>query len=241
MSRFELERPAVCALLLAASLATALSRIEPAAADTRSGAAEQSRPASASESERGTKARPTAQKRRPARLDVVDAMAFTITEQAKISGEARATYDSALQLLEQERYQEGIARLLQVVEEAPDVTAPHLNLGIAYKRIGDLERAEASFKTALELNPQHPVVLDELGLVYRETGRFAAARESYEKALAVHAGFHFAHRNLGILCDVYLDDLPCALAHYEAYNQAAPEDKEVAIWIADIRGRIGRP
>ena len=147
-------------------------------------------------------------------------------------------YESALRLLDQERYPQGIALLLEVIEKAPDVTAPYINLGIAYRRIGDFDRAETSLKKALELNPRHPVVYDELGLLYRETGRFTAARGSYEKALEIHSGFHFAHRNLGILCDVYMDDLPCALAHYEAYSRAEPDDKEVTKWIADLRTRI---
>jgi tetratricopeptide (TPR) repeat protein len=176
-------------------------------------------------------------KHRAARLDVVDAMTFTITEQARISGEVRSQFDSALRLLEQERYPQGIALLLEVAQKAPDVTAPYIDLGIAYERIGDFEHAEASFKKALELNPNHPVVHDELGLLYRQTGRFAAARTSYEKALEIHSGFHFAHRNLAILCDVYLNDVPCALAHYEAYSRAEPDDEEVAKWIADLRSR----
>jgi Flp pilus assembly protein TadD len=180
---------------------------------------------------------PAQAKHRPARLDVVDATTFTITEQARIGGDVRAQYDNALRLLEQERYPEGIAVLIEVAQKAPDVTAPYINLGIAYERISDFEHAESSFKKALELNPNHPVVHNELGLLYRQTGRFAAARASYEKALEIHSGFHFAHRNLAILCDVYLNDVPCALAHYEAYGRAEPEDEEVAKWIADLRSR----
>jgi tetratricopeptide (TPR) repeat protein len=187
-----------------------------------------------------TKPSPATLRRRPAQLEVLDALSFTITEQVRISGEARATYDEALRLLEQARYEQAIARLLAVTEEAPTATAPYINLGIAYTRIGDLERGEASLVTALELNPEHPVAHNELGLLYRATGRFAEARRSYERALAVHSGFHFAHRNLAILCDVYLDDLPCALTHYEAYASAVPDDEEAAIWVADLRSRTGQ-
>jgi len=204
-------------------------------ADTRTAKAE----ARASSATDKSKARIAAPKRRPARFEAQDGTAFTITEQARISGEARTQYDSALQLLDRERYSQAIPLLLEVVEKAPDVTAPYINLGIAYGRIGDFERAETNLKKALELNPSHPVVYDELGLLYRATGRFAAARQSYEKALEIYPGFHFAQRNLAILCDIYLNDLPCALAHYQAYAQAEPDDKEVPKWIADLNSRIG--
>jgi tetratricopeptide (TPR) repeat protein len=221
--------------LVAASLALHAAG---AAAGTRASADQA--PTSAPRDPDTGKARAATTKSRTARFDAVDDLSFTITEQARISGEARAQYDNAVQLLEQQRYEQGIAQLLGVVEKAPDVTAPYIDLGIAYKRLGNFERAEASLKKALEINPSHPVAYDELGLLYRETGRFTAARESYEKALAIHAGFHFAHRNLGILCDIYLNDLPCALAHYEAYSRAEPDDKEVTIWIADLRSRLGQ-
>jgi hypothetical protein len=77
-----------------------------------------------------------------------------------------------------------------------------------------------------------------LGIVYRQTGRFSEARASYERALSIHDGFHYALRNLGVLCDLYIEDLPCALASYEAYSGIVTDDPQVGIWIADVRSRM---
>lgn len=175
-----------------------------------------------------------------ARFDVTDASSFTISEQVRINGDARSMYDDALRFLEQGQYQQGITLLLQVTQAVPAVTAPYIDLGMAYARIGDFEHAEASLKTAVEINPKHPDAYNELGLLYREMGRFADARTSYENALAIYPGFHYAQRNLAILCDLYLNDVPCALEHYKAYSEAVPDDKEVTIWIADLGQRAGQ-
>ena len=178
--------------------------------------------------------------KRPVAIEVHDGSGFTITEAARVSAEVRADFESAMRLLEQKQYEGGIALLLRVVEAAPHATTPHIDLAIAYGQVGDLQQAEASIKRALELNPRHPVAHNELGIIYRKTGRFEEARESYEKALALYPGFHFARRNLAILCDVYLADASCALEHYELYTQVAPDDEAAAMWIADLRNRIGR-
>jgi tetratricopeptide (TPR) repeat protein len=163
---------------------------------------------------------------------------FTITEHVQIRNDVRASYESALGMLRQERYQEGISMLRGVVEAAPDATAPYIDLAIAYERIGDLERAEESLDTAALLSPNNPVIYNELGIVYRKTGRFADARASYEQALAVFGDFHYARRNLAVLCDLYLADLGCALENYRAYLDSVGSDSEVEIWVADIENRL---
>ena len=185
---------------------------------------------------------PTVETRERSRAEMpliaADEGGFTITEQIRISGEARDAYALAVQSLEQGRYEQGIAELLQVIELAPNVVAPQIDLGMAYVETGDLEAAEAALSEALELAPDHPIANNELGIVYRKTGRFQEARASYERALAIQPAFHHARLNLGILCDLYLADLQCALENYEAYLESVVEDDEVSIWVADIRGRL---
>jgi len=168
-----------------------------------------------------------------------DAGGFTITQNVAVTDEVRANYEAARRKLDDAQYEPGIALLLKVAEQAPALTAAQIDLGIAYARSGDLDHAEASLQKVLEANP-HPVAYNELGLVQRRKGEFKKARASYEAALAQFPDFHYAHRNLAILCDLYLGDTTCALEHYEAYSKLVPNDDEVAKWIADLRNRGGK-
>lgn len=163
---------------------------------------------------------------------------FTLTDNARVDADTRAQYDNAVRQLEQKQYEQGIASLLKVTQSAPTATAPYIDLGIAYGHTGDLDKAEASFTHVLEINPRHPIAYNELGIVYRRKGRFAEARVSYEKAIALVPDFHFARLNLAILCDLYLADTTCALDNYQAYQRAMPDDKQAAMWIADLRTRV---
>ena len=165
---------------------------------------------------------------------------FIIMEVPQMDEASRRDFELAVAMLNDEEYDQAIDLLEKVIVQSPDVTAPYIDMAIACERVGRLEEAEKHLKTALRLFPEHPVACNEYGLLYRKTGRFAEARAIDEKVLSSFPDYYPVHRNLGILCDLYLNDPGCALEHYEIYSEARPEYKQVKMWIADLRARLGR-
>jgi tetratricopeptide (TPR) repeat protein len=173
-----------------------------------------------------------------ASLEVIAGTGFTINDHTRVDADVRANFDSAIAELQRGRDAAGIALLVGVTEQAPELAHAHIDLGIAYARTGDLDHAAQRFEAALALNPDHPIAYNELGLIYRRQGRFALARETYERGLAVYPALHLTTLNLAILCDLYLRDGNCALRNYEAYRQAVPDDERAGMWMDDLRRRI---
>lgn len=167
-----------------------------------------------------------------------DQSGFTIAETQRVAHHLRGDYEAAMAALARGDHSAGIALLEALVAKAPQLSVPRIDLGIAHHAAGNLEAAELQLSQALQTSPDHPVALNELGIVYRKTGRFQQARQSYEAALAAFPSYHFARRNLAILCELYLEDLPCALENYEAYAAVSPGDSDAAMWIATLRLRM---
>lgn len=157
-----------------------------------------------------------------------------------LSDSARQSFDQAYQLLQQEKYAEGIALLERVVTESQNNAVPYINLAIAYTRLEKYEAAESSLKKALVIEPENPVALNEYAMVFRKTGRFQESRQAYEALLKKYPNYPVAHKNLAILCDLYLRDYDCALRGYQAYSTAVPADKTVQIWVSDVQKRMGK-
>jgi Flp pilus assembly protein TadD len=158
---------------------------------------------------------------------------------AAVPREARAQFEYGLDLLRDKHYAEAATALQAMTQTYPDLSGPHLNLGIAYLRMERYAEAEQAIRKALEIIPENAEGYNLLGLAQREAGRFVEAREAYEQALKLDPLFADVHLNLAILLDLYLGQSQAALEHYERYQEiAAPEDKQVKLWITDLKQRL---
>ncbi|MBU1425297.1 MAG: tetratricopeptide repeat protein [Gammaproteobacteria bacterium] len=160
-------------------------------------------------------------------------------ENRSVDRAVREDFDAALVLLRTRKYAEAIKLLQKVAQKSQNNSAPYVNIALAYEMTGEMGLAEDNLKRALAINPDHPVTMNEYALLYRRTGRFAEARKLYESLLVRYPSFLPARKNLGVLCELYLNDLRCALDQYEAYNRALPDDEEVKLWIIGAKQKSG--
>ncbi len=165
---------------------------------------------------------------------------FVIHETPVMDSGSRADFDRAVGMMNEGKNDAAIDLLTRVIYRSPGVTAPHIDIAMAYMRTGKTELAEQHFKAALALVPSHPVASNEYGLLLRRSGRFKEARDVYENAIDVFPEYLPARKNLGILCDLYLNDSACALRQFETYSKAMPADEQVKTWIAELRMRQGK-
>jgi Tfp pilus assembly protein PilF len=159
---------------------------------------------------------------------------FVILEPCDLSAPWRESFDKAVIRLEGQDYPGAIALLEEVIQQSPDVTAPYINLGKAYRHNDQFDLAEKSLHKALSLVANHPVASHEYGLLLRHSGRFDEARAVYEAALEEFPEYEPIRLNLGILCELYLNDLACANEQYTRYSEANPDAQEVTVWLADL-------
>lgn len=161
-----------------------------------------------------------------------------LAQQVKASPAAETAFRNALVAMQSEDWNTAEKQLLDLQQKHPELSGPLVNLAIVYWRQEKTAEAENYFKQALAVNPLNNDAYIQYGLFLREHGRFADAESTYLKALEVWPHNAAAHRNLGILYDLYMGKFDAAMTHYEMVLKLSGEpNKEVEGWIIDLKRR----
>ena len=97
------------------------------------------------------------------------------------SAQIRNSYGAFL--FSQKRFDSAVEQLLKASEDRfyPNRPTVFENLGVAYKRTGDSEGAEYAFTRAIQLNPQQPRALIELGEIRFEERNHIESMDYYRR------------------------------------------------------------
>ena len=127
---------------------------------------------------------------------------------------------------------------------------------IAWRRVSQVqvarnrhEDALAALNKALTLarglgdRQQEAGILSAMGQSWQHLSHLEDAYRVYEKAIEVNPSYAPAHRNLGVVLDLFINDSVTAQSEFETYKTLTGEDKPVTGWIAELkaRNRAGAP
>ena len=102
-------------------------------------------------------------------------------QQAKVAAVQKA-FSDGVELSNQGKNDEAIAKFQEVIAEAPKCAECYANIGTIYGRMKDYDKAEASYKQALEIKPDFAEAYNGLATVYNSQKKFDLAAEAGKKA-----------------------------------------------------------
>ncbi|MEW6535670.1 MAG: tetratricopeptide repeat protein [Candidatus Auribacterota bacterium] len=119
----------------------------------------------------------------------------------------------------------------------------HYNLGNAYRRIDDFQRAVEEYQQAIAIDPTFPEIYNNLGLTLIEMKRYTEAEEALNKALYYGQPDEYVLENLGLLYD-HKGEYETAIDYYKKaiqYNpkKASPYNKLAVLYVKNGEAEKG--
>ena len=154
---------------------------------------------------------------------------------------AAALFELAMWSRKNDQPEKAISQFRELIELDAQYPNAHTNLGLLLLQQQQPDAAKSEFLTAIEQDNQDSIAYNHLAIIERQQGSFKQARDYYRKALEADPDYANAHLNIGILLDIYLQELPAALGHYQKYQQLTDNsNKDVDKWIVDIKRRMDK-
>jgi Flp pilus assembly protein TadD len=146
----------------------------------------------------------------------------------------------ALADLKAGRVDDGVSLLEFLHASAPEDPEVLFLLGSCLSDSGDLARAEAYLRRAVELRPTSADWLVNFGVVLTRTNKPVEAEEVLSKAVELAPGNPYAHRNLGACVARAGQNLAKAQKHLEQAVALAPRDPQSWFGLARLYQTQGK-
>jgi predicted Zn-dependent protease len=170
----------------------------------------------------------------PTQAEKLRALGYLASDSAGASSSQKAVIDPkdkieiankfhrSLVDLEEDRYDEAIAELGEVVRLEPDIASGHLELGRALVHVQRYQEALPVLRTAAEKNPKSGMAHYELGLALIKTGQWEAALPEMQAAVVCTPTSAQLHFYAGAV-HLRLKHIPEATAEFENSLKIDPD------------------
>jgi Tfp pilus assembly protein PilF len=118
-------------------------------------------------------------------------------------------------------------------------SASWINLGEEYRRLGDWNKADRAFHSALETSPDDVLVLNSLGVSLLQQGRLEEAAAAFGRALQIQPDYAKARFNLGFVRETEGRDA-AAIQEYRAALALSPSLDAAKLNMAGLLAKGGR-
>ena len=151
-------------------------------------------------------------------------------------GDPEQRFQTALKLMKDHHVQEAQAAFAALAQDYPQYAGPLDDLGVLQAQGQQRDRAIASFARAVAADGGNAFAYGWLGILYRESGEYIRAEQSYRKAIELKPEAPVPHLNLAILYEQYLHRPGEALEQYREYQRLAGTSANpmVAVWIKQL-------
>lgn len=171
----------------------------------------------------------------PAEKPLPEPLVERYNEGLELLQQAAAEEDSG----EQQQQHQAAADFWQALsQQYPQYPGVWSNLALSHYRLGNYDASLESLVRAHDIDAEYCPAFKLKALVQRQLGKFSDAESSYLAAAECAPEDADIPYNLGILYDLYLNDLEKALVQYrKAQSLISGEDAMLAIWIPDLERR----
>lgn len=159
---------------------------------------------------------------------------------SSLSASEKKSYDQALAHLANAKFKPAEKQLAQLVESRPNVAELWLNLALSQYHQQSYEQSGKTLKALLARFGEVAEAHNLAGLVAVNSGEFSQAEKHYQNALKLKPSYENALYNMALLQDVYLQNIPAAVAHYDRYLAARPDDLDTKNWTEGLRMSLER-
>jgi Tfp pilus assembly protein PilF len=163
------------------------------------------------------------------------------TKGVELSADEQKSYQDALEAIKTDEADKALQPLVKIVHSHPEHLGAWINLSNAYLKGLKINDAENAVARAKALNPKVAEIYNLQGLINVQKGEYGNAEKNYLQAIQLKDNYAATHYNLGLLYDMYYQDIDRAIVQYDRYLELSDgTDKKTSGWVTELKQKVKR-